>query len=861
MSRSTPDRSPPRTIWPVDSDKVAFLFGKLPVWADPDDPDERTGLLSREIDEHEPGAALHLAIRTAVANQIADDDPPQVWATAQRLLLAGHDRDDVMRQLVLALTPQVLSAVHGNEPFTLEDYLSALDRLPLPTATDCEQAMLAVTLTRPSTPVAEFDRLVAARLGLVVDDPLVEVLLGQVGERLMDPGGPLEMLAGDHVVHVEALTDGIVLTHRITPFEYALGALPLDVDLAGFRRRDPLNLPDGRPIEVTGDSWAGPVGWLADLPADSVVAIRVNGGVLSIAPLENAPPVAADLVALIRAGYDLAVAEPWLPVPVEELIFHARLAEPTAFMAPAAPLTQLLSAAGLEVRDAEVAHEESVWRNSAQVSRTARLVNQLGTGELTKSVLHVLDLVDNKPADTATARHVLEDLYDPAVLDVVANEMLGTQDDPEQLHATAALARRLLAAASQAPHRAVAHWLSAVVAEREGHVAEAETQLRAAVRVDPGWAIATDRFAWYCSDRGDAETALSLWRGIGATSASSDDVRLLESFTTATDRPRPGRNERCWCGSGRKFKQCHLGRTALPPLPERVGWLCRKATAYLERRGGAATEVIYEHAYARAVDEDDEDAVLAALEDPLVIDVALHEGGWFDRFLADRGALLPDDEALLASAWTLVDRTIYELAEVRAGVGVTVRDLRTGEVCDVRERTFSAVATPRTLICARAVPDGESHQFIGGLFGVAPGTESGLLELLDDRDGFALLEYVADLHRPPVIVGPDGQVIDLADFDPGDIDPDDLPALPLNSPDVQTAMLEFLETHEQKWCEEDVPALGGITPIQAAADPTRRDALIRLIDSFPTPDPATGVFALRPERLRELLDLPPLPPF
>ncbi|MBW3640069.1 MAG: hypothetical protein KY451_09505 [Actinobacteria bacterium] len=190
-----------------------------------------------------------------------------------------------------------------------------------------------------------------------------------------------------------------------------------------------------------------------------------------------------------------------------------------------------------------------------------------------------------------------------------------------------------------------------------------------------------------------------------------------------------------------------------------------------------------------------------------------------------------------------------------------MRDLRTGEVFDVRERTFSAAATPGTLICGRAVPNGESHQLIGGLFGVAPGTEGALLQLLDEGNGLALLAYVADLHRPPVIIGPDGQVIDLDDLDPGNRPGNSGPALSADDPEICEAMQEFLERHEQQWCEEQVPALGGVTPIQAAADPTRRDALIRLIASFPTIDPSTGAFGLRPDRLRSLLDLPPSPPF
>lgn len=36
---------------------------------------------------------------------------------------------------------------------------------------------------------------------------------------------------------------------------------------------------------------------------------------------------------------------------------------------------------------------------------------------------------------------------------------------------------------------------------------------------------------------------------------------LIRKFTSAPERPRtgeePGRNEPCWCGSGKKYKHCH----------------------------------------------------------------------------------------------------------------------------------------------------------------------------------------------------------------------------------------------------------------------------------------------------------------
>jgi hypothetical protein len=39
--------------------------------------------------------------------------------------------------------------------------------------------------------------------------------------------------------------------------------------------------------------------------------------------------------------------------------------------------------------------------------------------------------------------------------------------------------------------------------------------------------------------------------------------------------------------------------------------------------------------------------------------------------------------------------------------------------------------------------------------------------------------------------------------------------------------------YEQSWLDESIPALGGVTPREAADDPTRRDDLVRLLDSFP----------------------------
>lgn len=42
---------------------------------------------------------------------------------------------------------------------------------------------------------------------------------------------------------------------------------------------------------------------------------------------------------------------------------------------------------------------------------------------------------------------------------------------------------------------------------------------------------------------------------------------LVEAHTPVRCLPLIGRNEACWCGSGRKFKRCHGGQGGRPAMP------------------------------------------------------------------------------------------------------------------------------------------------------------------------------------------------------------------------------------------------------------------------------------------------------
>lgn len=824
---------------PVHDAKLRFLFGRIPDLYQYRDEDGRGELL--RADRPEPvGTWPPPSLRLVIANQILDGDPPGTWVAAQRLLAHGLDRHEAMDHLVELLLPFVEAALYDQRPFDPQAYGAALDGAH--SAARARQVYLDTAREQGPIAVEALWELVTSRLGL--DPDTDAAALEQVHRDLLDdPGGPLTMMPPDLVVHVPALVDGIVLTHRLSAAEHAEGYLDVDADLAGF-----LRFPEPRTIE--GDlhlddpdddeavSWCGPTDWLAPLPLDALLAVRVVGeGEVTITVLDAEPVAPPGVVEALRAAYDAAVAEPWLPVSAEDLVIGMLHRDRDAFAVPMPPLTELAAAAGLERRAHQFAHDESVWKAEETAARAFRMLDLLGPGPESRDALEAFDLLE-RAEDPAALRRALDRLMAPDVLVAVTEELLGEEDDPGRIAALGVLAQRLIAAAGRSPRAAVAGWVAALAAERDGRVLDAESHLRAASLAGDGWPVVEDRLAWYESDRGDAVAALGRWLGIEAPD-DDPDVVALRPFAAAR-APEPGRNEPCWCGSGRKYKQCHLGKPAMAPLPDRVGWLYRKAVTFVERRGGAAAAAIDEYAEALAgVDGDLDDGELdsadldRAYDDPIVIDTALHEGGWFQRFLSERGPLLPPDEATLAASWLTLGRSVFEVTGVRPGDGLTVRDLRTGDLIEITDPTAGPSTRVGGLLCARAVPDGVGHQFVGAAFGVPPGEERILLGVLDEGDEFELLDWLAATTLPPVPT----------------VEP------PRPAPAIPPAVAQLRSLRERRWCDEQIPALGDLTPRQAAADPARRDELLTLINSFPEIDPTTGAFGLRPARLRELLGL------
>ena len=370
-----------------------------------------------------------------------------------------------------------------------------------------------------------------------------------------------------------------------------------------------------------------------------------------------------------------------------------------------------------------------------------------GEGAETPEVDRFVDLVGELGAELA----------DPLLAELLLAETVGTgRAGAPALGVFAEVLEPKVPRAARVAFR----WLRAVALERIGDVDEAERQLLAAESMDPDWPLPLFDLARIASDRGDVERGLALLRRAGAE-PDHPLVELLERYR-AEPRRDLGRNQPCWCGSGRKYKKCHLGREELP-LAERAGWLYTKAGQHALLTGW--NDVLAEAGYERCrYADDDPDALAAALADPLVLDAVLFEGGAFAAFLQMRGSLLPDDERLLAQQWLLVDRSVFEVEQVHRGQGVTVRDVRTGDTHEVRERAASRQLKPGQLVCARVVPAGDSMQFFGGLEPVALHERDPLIDLLDTGpDAVTLVAHLSRRFAPPALANTEGDPLAICE--------------------------------------------------------------------------------------------------
>ncbi|MGF2945127.1 SEC-C metal-binding domain-containing protein [Mycobacterium sp. Lab-001] len=678
----------------------------------------------------------------------------------------------------------------------------------------------------PEDALAAVVRQVLSTRGPMSEDDLLDVLeadgadLGpdpvEALDDILDDDEPILPLADGRWAWIPALLEGRIFTHRLTEVEVDHDLLAWGPDLApvsilteveAYRR-----LADGSPLSDVFPFLHDEVLAARGVPADAVDfsgALLLPSGHLAALGVR-----AGDLVGLGvgASGLELVavaepVAEPVAGHPGEALaaLLGERPDRPemldiatwtvcadddSLFREPTAPLGDLLAASGLARDGDRVACggfdfaaartadrlETIKARYELDDDEALAVLATLTLHEQTLDVVEAVqarlddgdepDVTDIAPApvagepssepDRTTVRTVLELLGEPAVAAAVLREI--DVDDETSAMALGVFAESAEPMAPRAARPAL-RWMRAKAHEALGDVEQAEAALNDAESLDPSWPLTLLELARYAGDRGDAERGLSLLRRAGAP---PDDhlQQLLEAFRAAP-RADLGRNQRCWCGSGRKYKVCHLNREQLP-LEERAAWLYQKAA--IDLLDGPFMAEFLEIARVRSQHWDSPDSLVDGLRDPLVADVVLFEGGAFAEFVGTRGVLLPDDEQSLAQQWLLVQRSVYEVLDVSRGQGFTVRDVRTGDVHEVRERAASTQVKAGEFYCARVVPAGETMQVFGGLEPVSLGERDGLIALLDDEpDPVELVAALSRRFAPPVLLNTEGEPLTMCD--------------------------------------------------------------------------------------------------
>ncbi|MFN8036768.1 MAG: SEC-C metal-binding domain-containing protein [Acidimicrobiia bacterium] len=532
----------------------------------------------------------------------------------------------------------------------------------------------------------------------------------------------------------------------------------------------------------------GPDGWLDELAGGWASVAVVDGG-LCWSPCAVPPSPSERQTAALRIGFartaDVERATGLDRVPTtlrftagDGPLLEALLEDRDAFVDdPVPPLPHLHRSAGLVERSHILAAEGFDWDalRSWQYRNRLGVVYGLGAdqAERLEAVVGALRVypedgsiglgVDDHERDRG-ATFLAGVLDDGAVASAFWEECAARGGS---LDAVSAFAEEL-GARSEGVSNVGLTWLRARCADWSGDARTASDLLSEVVDGSCSHAPARVDAAGFASDCGDAQTAYRLLRegrlrddppDDAEDASPSEAVSLMEEVAPfALNRPRPaaGRNDPCPCGSGRKYKSCHLG-TQQHSLDDRSAWLYEKARRFLRIRHPDLVSWL-----AEAMSEPSESTALydELAGTPFVLDIALHEDGVFDEFLAARSALLPDDEALLAAQWALVDRGIFEIQRID-GDRLALHDIGRGEHITVVNTHPSRRTRVGTLAFGRPLPVGGTYRAFSGFIEVPRAAVPELLEIIDDGDADDLVAFLGTLFRPPRVANTDGHDLEL----------------------------------------------------------------------------------------------------
>ena len=548
--------------------------------------------------------------------------------------------------------------------------------------------------------------------------------------------------------------------------------------LVGWLRRGPVSLvgPEGErfgPVSTDsvslGDDDTDVIFWPEDaadlLAAEAVVFTVVDSSTLQIATTATVPSATEAQCSAVVAAFDEAartedarrlLSDETVEITTadgEDVAIGMLIADPDAWASdPVPPLDDLFAAAGLERHPGRAVgragtdweafdHERMRHRiriehglDAEQADRFV-LLTRAATARDGEGRLALGETVDEVGGAVTLVASLLDDA------EVAAAAWDHWAERAETGEPLQDLVDELVDRFGDEPTAGVA-WLRSRQLQLLGRSDEAVALLDTVAESDHAGVLA-DRAA-FAADRSDPQTARDLLERAGVDTdvdleAPVDPAQVEEGFGAelaeeiapfVAMRPRPmaGRNERCPCGSGRKYKNCHLGNE-LHAIEHRAGWLYVKMMRHL---GLVAPTLVQEIA----------DDVLDGVAEPqlrrmvggsyLPTDLALHEGGVAERFVTAKRSLLPADELAMTEAWIATDRSVYEV--VRSTIDtLDVVDLGTRERLTVRDTVPEEPLDAGWRMIGRLLPVDGSHRAYGGFLPVNDDMVDPMLEAFATR--------------------------------------------------------------------------------------------------------------------------------
>ncbi|HUO83890.1 MAG TPA: SEC-C domain-containing protein [Thermoanaerobaculia bacterium] len=199
--------------------------------------------------------------------------------------------------------------------------------------------------------------------------------------------------------------------------------------------------------------------------------------------------------------------------------------------------------------------------------------------------------------------------------------------------------------------------------------------------------------------------------------------------------PRAGRNDPCPCGSGRKYKKCHLA------ADEREGVAIREKAGLhvmdyeLVREIHRFAERDLELSLTRLTRVGRDDATITIILPWLAWHARIGDDRVADTFVARRGSRLSERERSWFEAQRKAWLSVWEIRDVRPGT-IDLVDLLTGERRQVTDLEASRTLVRRDAILARIV-DLEDQSVIAGYHGrtLGPGMADEIVEEIRKRLG------------------------------------------------------------------------------------------------------------------------------